>query len=157
MSDLDLAAFSIERRAVCLTVFRQLNIEDVLVRQLPTDERRAIDSMIGFLNQTLDSIPVTYFAFSRSSAVASERHRRMLAASIDLVRSRGIPLAEVPDSDLLTSYGHPPLRRREQLRRVGHTIWPSLNSKASKRLPVDAALLGLHVQTERLLVREGAS
>ncbi len=157
MNEVDLAALSVERRAICLTLFRQLNIEDVLIRQLPTDERRAMESVIGFLNQALEANQVEHFALKVAGESASERHRRILAACVELVRSRGVPLVEIHDTDLLAAFGYPPLRRREELRKVGRSIWPSLNSRASTRLPVDAALLGLHVQTERLLAREEAA
>ena len=157
MNEVDLAAFSVARRAVCISLFRQLDIEDVLIRQLPANERRAVDSVVGFLNQILEENRVAQFAFALPSDAGSERHRRILMNAIELVRRRGIPRIEIPASDLLVAYGYPPLTRREQLRNVGRSIWPALHSRAATRLPIDAALLGLHVQTERLIAREEAA
>ena len=141
MNEVDLAAFSIERRAVCLTLFRQLHIEDVLLRQLPADEDRAIESVVGFLNHMLEDHPVGHFAFALPAESTSSRNRRILTASINLVRHRGIPLVETPDAELFMAYSHPPLTRREQLRRVGRILWPSLQNLQTTRAAVDAALL----------------
>jgi hypothetical protein len=150
MNDVVLAAFSIERRAVCFTLFRQIRLEDVLLRQLPPDEIKAASLITGFLNQVLERDEIGYFAFATPPDRASNRHRQLYAAGLAEVRTKGIPYIEVPESDLLSTYGHPPLKRREQLRKVGRTIWPALNSKPASRAAVDAAVLGLHVQVERL-------
>lgn len=150
MNDLILAAFTIERRAVCFTLFRQVQLEDVLFRQLPADEAKAEIAAIGFLNQVIEREQVGYFAVISPPDTASARYRQLYDASIKAVRTKGVPCVEVPESDLLLAYGYPSLKRREQLRKVGHMIWPSLNSPAATRAAVDAAVLGLHVQVERL-------
>jgi hypothetical protein len=150
MNNLILAAFTIERRAVCFALFQQVQLDDVLVRQLPADEGRAATAVIGFLNQMIERDEAGYVAFISPPDSASARYRQLYEVSIQVIRARGIPCVEVPESKLLAAYGYPSLKRREQLRKVGRTIWPSLNSKAATRAAVDAAVLGLHVQVERL-------
>ena len=151
MNYLILAAISIERRAVCLTLFRQVQLEDVLVRQLPADEVRATNAVIGFLNQVIEREQVGYVAFIKPPGSVSSRYRQFYSASVQVIRAKGIPCIEIPESDLFSAYGYPTLKRRDQLRKIGRTIWPSLNSQTVTRASVDAAVLGLYVQVERLL------
>ncbi len=151
MNNLTLAAISIERRAVCFTLFQQVQLEDVLVRQLPADEAKAISAVTGFLNQVIEREQVGYFAFIKPPKSASSRYRQFYSASIQAIRAKGVPCIEIPESDLFFAYSYPPLKRRDQLRKVGRMIWPSLNSQRATRASVDAAVLGLYVQVERLL------
>jgi hypothetical protein len=71
--------------------------------------------------------------------------------SKEMLRSSGIPLVEVPLTDLLSTYGSPPLRRREHIRKASRLLWPSLDSLIGIRCCSDAASLGLHVQIQRIL------
>jgi hypothetical protein len=151
MNDLILAAVSIERRAVCFTLFRQLQLEDVLVRQLPADEVKATNAVIGFLNQVIERDQIGYFAFIKPPDSVSSRYRQFYSASLQVIRAKGVPCIQISESDLFSAYSYPPLKRRDQLRKIGRTIWPSLNSQTVTRASVDAAVLGLHVQVERLL------
>jgi hypothetical protein len=47
---------------------------------------------------------------------------------------------------------NPPLKSRSQLREVATAIWPILAGTHAKLFIQDAAILGLHVQTERLFI-----
>jgi len=61
-----------------------------------------------------------------------------------------LPLWEIPKTVLLEGCGHPPLKYRTPLREIATSIWPILAGTHAKVFIQDAAILGLHVQTERL-------
>ena len=150
MTDQKLAALAVERRTVAVAFFRNSHIEDMLIRHLPADLPRAVNSLSVFLNQVLERNSIEHFAFARPTETASERQRQLSDVCIERARAVGVPFVEVNDADLFAAFGHPALKRREQVRMVGKMIWPSLDSKAATRSAVDAALLGLHAQVERL-------
>jgi len=150
MTDQKLAALAVGRRTVAVAFFRNSHIEDLLIRHLPADLPRAVISLSVFLNQVFERNSIEYFAFVRLPDMASERQRQLSVLCIERARAVGVPFVEVHDADLFAAYGYPALKRREQVRLVGKMIWPSLDSKAATRSAVDAALLGLHAQVERL-------
>jgi hypothetical protein len=57
---------------------------------------------------------------------------------------------EVPFKDLLESFASAPIRHRHRLRQIARRIWPILDSRKCDVAALDAAVLGLHVQVERL-------
>lgn len=66
-----------------------------------------------------------------------------------LLRQQGIPIWKVADKDLLDSFATPALTQKHELRQIARSLWPQV---AQEQLPaLDAALIGLYVQTERLL------
>jgi hypothetical protein len=51
---------------------------------------------------------------------------------------------------LLEAYEHPPLRSRVELRRAASTIlWSMFNTETPNCQELDAAAIGLYIQTER--------
>lgn len=144
-----LAALSIERRAMSIALFRSTSLEDVLVRQFISDLPKASDSLVEFINQTLARHPTEFVALLRPAKNAGRQVQSLYSVAVSATRNAKIPLSEIDERSLFDSYGHPPLRRREQLRNAGRTLWPSL-SDIRARSAADAAALGLHVQMERL-------
>jgi hypothetical protein len=150
MTEQKLAALAVERRTVAIAFFRNSHIEDLLIRHLPADLPRALISLSVVLNQVFERNSIEYFAFARLPEIASERQKQLSVLCIEQARAVGVPFVEVSEADIFAAYGFPALQRREQVRMVGKTIWPSLDSKAATRSAVDAALLGLYAQIERL-------
>jgi hypothetical protein len=150
MSEISLVALAIQRRSVALVHFRHSHLDDVLVRHIPAAPEKAISSIIGLINQTTDLQNVEYAAIERPQAGDSRRLRELYAASLALFRSKGIPCSEVEPTELLESFSQPALGRRSQLRKIGRTIWPALNTAKATHAAIDAAILGLHVQIQRL-------
>jgi hypothetical protein len=150
MTDHKLAALAVERRTVAVAFFRKSQIEDLIIWHLPADLSRALNSLTTFLNQVLERNSIEHFAFASPTDEASDRQKQLIAVCIERARAAGIPFVEVRDQDLFAAYSHPALERREQVRQVGRVIWPSLDSKTVVRSAIDAALLGLYTQIERL-------
>lgn len=151
MNDLTLAALSIERRTVALALFTNSHLEDVLIRHLPDEMAKAIQSLTGFLNSSIDLQHVQFMALPLPTTKSSRRAQMLNRTATDTLRLAGIPLMQVSEQQLLESYALPSLGNREQLRRSARSLWPSLNNVRATRCSLDAALLGLHAQVQRLL------
>ena len=151
MNELTLAALSFERRTVALAVFTNSHLENVLIRHLPEEMTKAMQSLTAFLNITIDLQHIQFMVLPLPTTGISKRAEMLNRTAVQTLRIAGIPLIQVSEQQLLESYGLPSLESREQLRRSARTIWPSLNNVKATHGSLDAALLGLHVQIERLL------
>ena len=120
------------------------------MRHLPIEASKAVDTVRQFVHKTLERHAPEFVAISCSTKNVGDRVRSSSDAIKEIASSLGIPVVEVDDITLMCAYGHPPLTRKEQVRRVGRTIWPTLSDTKSTKTAVDAALAGLYVQTERL-------
>jgi hypothetical protein len=76
---------------------------------------------------------------------------RLQDALTQQLRNMAIAVWPVNFADLCRQSSLPPVRTRHVLRQIAGTIFPALGGNSSGKLDCDAALLGLHVQIERLL------
>ena len=150
MKHFTLAAFSAERRIAAVALFRGTHLEDVQLRHLPVEASKASGSVRQLATRFLEQECPEFVALGTPPSKAGARIRRFFDVLKETANALGIPVIEVADGKLMAAYGHPPLTRKEQVRRAGRTIWPSLNGSKSKRAAVDASTVGLYVQTERL-------
>lgn len=147
-----LISIRIERRTVAIAIFHGEHLEYADSRQLSSDREKAVASAVAFVNWILGRFDV------ESTAVEAilnghEIQRRALHEGIcATLRERVLPIWEVPKPVLLEGFGHPPVKSRAELRRIATTIWPILAGTNSKTFVQDAAILGLHVQIERLFI-----
>jgi hypothetical protein len=151
LNELTLAALSIDRRTAALALFNGLCLEDMLLRSLPADQDAAVNTLIGFLNRSIDRYKIEFVGLRSLNDKSSSRIKSLHTAALSVLRNTSLPLEQVDEKNLLESFGHPPLRSRDHLRKVGRNIWPALNDSHATNSAVDAAVLGLHVQVERLL------
>ena len=151
MKHFTLAAFSIERRMAAVVLFRGSQLEGTRHRHLPPDTSKSSDTVREFARRTLEHHDPEFVAIScPSTKKIGNRIRTSCEVIKEIASGLGIPVVEVDDMTLMCAYGHPPLTRKEHVRRVGRTIWPTLNDAKATKAAVDAALIGLYVQTERL-------
>jgi hypothetical protein len=144
-----LVAIRVERRTVAAAIFHRDHLEYTDSRQLSSDRDRALASSIGFVQWILARFPVEA-ATLESIVNGHEFQRKALHDGIcEGLRDRILPLWEIPKTALLEGYGYPALKSRRQLREVATGIWPILEGTHAKVFIQDAAVLGLHVQTER--------
>jgi hypothetical protein len=68
------------------------------------------------------------------------------------VRDRLLSVWQIPRIAVLEGCGQPALKTRAQLREIATSIWPILAGTHAKVFIQDAAILGLHVQIERLFI-----
>jgi len=150
--DTSLIAIRVERRAVAAAILRRDYLEYTDARQLSSAHDKALASAVGFINWMLARFPAESAAIE-SIPNAHECQRRVLHNAIcQTLRDRLLPIWEIPKAALLDGYGHPALRSRRQVREVATSIWPILAGTHAKLFIQDAAVLGLHVQTERLFM-----
>jgi hypothetical protein len=150
MKQFTLAAFSAERRIAAVGLFSGTQLEDTRLRHLPVDTSKALGSVRELVLRTLEQYSPEFVAISCPSAKAGDRIRAFCDAVKEIADGLGIPAVEVDDVTLMCAYGHPPLKRKEHVRKAGRAIWPGLNDIHSQRAAVDAAVTGLYIQTERL-------
>ena len=147
-----LISIRVERRAVAAAVFRGDHLEYADARQLSSARDKALASGIGFINWMLSRFPVESAALE-SIPNGHEFQRRVIHEAICTeLRARMLPIWEVPKIALLEGCGYPPLRSRSQLREIATSIWPILGGTHAKVFIQDAAIVGIHVQTERLFM-----
>jgi hypothetical protein len=158
MKHFSLAAFSAERRIAALALFQGTHLEDTKLRHLPLDNNKASGSVRELVTRTLEHYQPDFIAIASPSSKVSNRIRGFCTAVKEIANGLGIPAVEVDDPSLMCAYGSPPLTRKEHIRRAGRAIWPGLNDAKARRAAVDAATVGLYVQTERLFsLHEGAA
>ncbi len=150
MKALTLAVFSTERRIAAVALFRGTSLQEVRTRRLPFEIRRAAVAYRRLVTQTLEANQPEFVAITVPSSKAGERVRMFYSFARELTQDSSIPFVEVEDVTLLKAYGHPPLKRKEHVRRIARTIWPVVNESKSKGAVVDALACGLYVQVERL-------
>lgn len=139
----------IERRAVAAAVLRGEQLEYADSRQLSSIHDKALVSAVGFVNWMLARFTVDS-AVLEAIPSGYEFQRRMLHDAICReLRDRALPIWEIPKPVLLEACGYPALKSRPQLRAVATSIWPILEGAHGKVFVQDAAILGLHAQTER--------
>lgn len=147
-----LIAIRVERRAVAAAVFHSTHLEYTDSRQLSSAREKALASAVAFIDWMLTRFPVESAAIE-TIPNGSEIQRGVLRNAIcQAFRERLLPIWEVPKAALLEGCGHPALRSRLQLRGVATSIWPILCGTHAKLFIQDAAILGVHVQTERLFM-----
>jgi hypothetical protein len=147
-----LISIRVERRAVAAAIFHSDHLEYADSRQLSSAHDRALASAVGFVNWMLERFSVESAALE-SIPNGGEFHRRVLHDTVCAVlRDRMLAIWEIPKTVLFESCGRPPLKSRTELREVATSIWPILIGTHAKVFIQDAAVLGLHVQTERLFI-----
>jgi hypothetical protein len=150
MIELPIATLSFERRVAAFALFRELHLDDIVLLRLPTDTDAALNRLAGFVNREITHNKIQFLALATPPSRLGDRITEMHSVAVEVLRGAKIPFIEVAEETLLEAYANPGLTRRDQLRAIGRTIWPSLNSAQATNSSVDAALLGLHVQIERL-------
>jgi hypothetical protein len=150
MKNFTLIAFSAERRVAAVALFRGTHLQGTRLRHLPLNPSRAIGNLRELVTRSLEHYRPEFVAISRPVSKAGDRTRSFCEEVKEIANRLGIPSVEVEDTTLMAAYGHPPLPRKEHVRRAGRTIWPGLNDAMSGRAAVDAATTGLYVQTQRL-------
>jgi len=147
-----LIAIRVERRAVAAAIFHSDHLEYTDARQLSSAHDKALASAVGFINWMLARFPVESAAIESVPNGRECQRRVQYNAICQTLRDRWLPIWEIPKVALLQGCGHPALKCRRQLREVAASIWPILDGARAEHFIQDAAVLGLHVQIERLFM-----
>ena len=147
-----LVSIRIVRRAVAVAIFHGEQLEYTDARQLSSDHDKAAGSAVGFVNWILSRFTVESAALEAIVNGHEIQRHKLHDAVCEILRGHLLPIWEIPRTVLVESCGYPPLKSRSELREIATTIWPVLAGKRAKVFIQDAAILGLHVQTERLFI-----
>jgi hypothetical protein len=148
-----LLAIKVERRGIAVAVFIGSKLDFHDVRSLSSQAEKAEDSAIGFLRWVISSFEIESATLERMTNGNEIRRAVLNQAILNMLRAGAIPVWEVSKRELLEGYGHPPLHTRVELRQAIQTIlWSMFNTDKPNYQELDAAAIGLHVQTERLFL-----
>jgi hypothetical protein len=149
---LKLLALRVERRAVAAAVFYGEQIEYTQVRHLASVGSKALSTAVGFTNWLVEQFSPDSFAIEVFGDEPEIRRRVLCDAVIEALRDRYLPYWPVRKSDLLMSFGHPPLRSRREVRNIVTRVFPILIGSDGQSFIQDAVAVGLYVQIERLFL-----
>jgi hypothetical protein len=144
-----LAAFKIFRRLATVAVFRGRHLEFIDIHHLSNVPKIAGDTLDRFIGWTVENFHPDTGALAMDEDEDHPRAQLLTDAAERKLLASGVPIWKVNDAQLLVSYGVPALTQKQQLRRTAQRLWPYVPAQHSVAL--DAALVGLYVQVERLL------
>ncbi len=148
-----LLAIKVERRSIAVAVFIGNRLDDSQVRHLSSNADRAESSAVGFITWAVENFGIESAALERMTNGREIRRTALHRAVLAALRDNSMPVWEVGKQQLFEVFGHPPLRSRTELRQIMEAIvWPVLEGGRSSNQKLDAAALGLYVQTERLFL-----
>ena len=151
-----LAAIRIERRAVAVAILSGEHLDSPpQVRQLSSDGDKAVNSAVAFITRLLERRP---FAIAAMEVMPDrgEVQRTLLDQAITraLIESNnGVTIWRVPKREVLSAFGYPPLRFRNQARQAIEGMFPDVDGSFGGPLIKDALALGLYCQIEYLFNR----
>ena|SRR5579864_186231 len=144
-----LAAFKIFRRLATAAIFSERGLEFIDIKHLSNDPAKASETLKRFVGWTVENFRPELCALARDEDDKKPRAAMLTGFVENLLLEQGIPVWKVTDKDLLESYGSPALTQKHDLRNIAGSLWPQVTKE---QLPaLDAGLVGLFVQTERLL------
>jgi hypothetical protein len=148
-----LAAIRIERRAVAVAILSGDHLDSPpQVRQLSSDGDRALNSTVAFITRLLERRPFPIAAMEVMPD-RGEVQRTLLDQAITRVlteHGNGVSIWRVPKREVLSAFGHPPLRFRNQAREAIERMFPDVDGSFGGPLIKDALALGLYCQIEHL-------
>jgi hypothetical protein len=145
-----LAAFKIFRRSATATIFSNRGLEFIDIKHLSNDPAKATETLNRFVAWILESFRPELSALGTDEEDNKPRTAMLTSIVEGLLRQHGIPIWRVADKDLLDSFATPALTQKHELRQIARSLWPQVVTE--EQIPaLDAALIGLYVQTERLL------
>jgi hypothetical protein len=148
-----LLAIKVERRCIAVAVFVGGKLDFHDKRILPAQPDKADASAIGFLSWVITNLEIESATLERMTNGNEIRRAILNQTVLNTLRASSIPFWEVNKRELLDAFGHPPLQTRGELRQSVQTIlWSMFTSDSPDSQELDAAAVGLYVQTERLFL-----
>jgi|ERR1700680_2096608 len=146
-----LLSIRIDRRAVAVALFTGDHLDYTQPRQLSSSPQKAVASTVTFISRNVERCEIESAALE-SIPNGDQRQRLLLQqAAVRVLTEQSVSIVEVSKGDLFDASGYPPLHARKEIRQIASQIWPALDGEPGSPWTHDAAMLGLYVQTERLL------
>ena len=146
-----LAAVRIGRRTVAIAVFIGTHLEHSEIVRLSSDINAALRRVPAIVQRVLDQFGITTVAIESPTGESERRTYKLQDVLIQQLRNLAVAVWPVSFADLCRHSSSSPVRTRHALRQITGNLFPALGGNSRSKLDCDAALLGLYVQTERLL------
>jgi hypothetical protein len=146
-----IAACVISRRTTGVSVFSDNRLEYTRAKQLPSDLRKAEQSIAALIHHIADHFSPTTLAVT--FAVSSARNGALMQMAMLAARERAMTVWKVESAELLAAFAQPPLTSKSRLRDTVRSIWPILNERSTDGPVLDAVALGLYCHFEQLFRR----
>ncbi len=150
MNTTRLGAFGISRREIAVAIFTGQQLDFWEIRSLPNDAEEAKTSASAFARWVIERLGIDGAAIL-NGRLGSTRKEHLRTAICTALRERGIPILEANQEQLFAACSNPPVKRPCELREIVCSLFPQLSDQREVLPLLDAAALGLHVETQRLL------
>jgi hypothetical protein len=144
-----LLAIKMTGRSATAAVYFGRELHYTEVRQLASDLVQAKDSVVAFSSSLIEHFHLD--SAVTQSSIADTRAKALTAAMLDLFRDKAIPYWTIEMTELFGAYGEMSLTSTHGLRKVVKGYWPHIIDEQDDDTCLDAAALGLYVQTDRML------
>jgi hypothetical protein len=145
-----IVAFKIARRSASVAVFSGRHLDFLETKHLSNVPDKAGDALRRFVGWVFENFHPQLAALGLDEEDRKPRAALLASGVEKQLLQHGIPVWKVMDSQLLEAYSVPALTRKQELREIGRSMWPQVTPERNQFV-VDAALIGLYVQVERLL------
>lgn len=152
MNDPKLAAIRNSRRSLAVAIFAGTHLDYAQVHHLSSSRQKADDSTVGFIRWVVATFEVGSVALEQGSDENNSRSADLHRLILKTLREAGVSIWTASKRQLFEAYSIPPIKTRQQLRAIATSCWPVLASRGGGGLCLDAAALGLYVETERLFL-----
>jgi hypothetical protein len=146
-----LAAFVVGRRFIAAAVFEGLKLSFWQVRSFQASPGKASTAVTAFVSYIIERCEIESAGLEETPAGPKTRAADLVSLVQNLLREHNIPTSAASEDVLYASFSYPPIYSRATLRNTALQLFPQLREPSSNKEVVDAALLGLYLQTERLL------
>jgi len=143
-------AFIVGRRSIAAVVFEGLKLSFWQVRSFQAKSDKAASAVTAFVNFIIERCDIEAAGLEAMPFDLKTRMADLTRLVEQLLREHSIPVSAASDDLLFASYSYPPIYSRAKLREIALQVFPQLRDLSSKEL-LDAGLLGLYFQAERLL------
>jgi hypothetical protein len=144
-----LLAIKMTGRTAAAAVYFGRDLHYTELRQLAPDITQARDSLIGFISSLIEHFYIDSGAWEECPP--DTRALMLTASIIDLLREKDMLHWTIKKSVVMAAFGQVPFTRLHDLRQAVSGYWPHIIAEWGDDTWLDAAALGLYLQTERLL------
>ena len=144
-----IAAFKIFSRTATAAIFSGRNLDFIDIQHLSNVPKTAMETLDRFIGWIVENFRPQLAALAMDEDEDHSRVQELTDAAAQNLLASGVPIWKVSDRQLLEAYSEPALSQKHEFRRIARAMWPYV---AEQHVPaLDAALVGLYVQVERLL------
>jgi hypothetical protein len=143
-------SLAIGRRQIALALFSGQELECWQLRNLPNNVEQAKVTVAAFVRRAISHFDFGSAAI-QSGSLGTARKDQLLQVICEVLREQGIPILTASENELFAAFRHPIIVKRGDLRKIVRSVFPQLGGEQDCQPLLDAAALGLYLETERVL------